>query len=50
MAWLMLPFALLNLYGTGLTLLAFYAGASFFWAQHHAHAAPPAPAAPPRQD
>jgi hypothetical protein len=44
MTWLMLPFAAANLWGTGLTVLAFYAGASFFWAQRHAHA--PAPAAP----
>ena len=27
MSWLMLPFAAANLWGTGLTLLAFYAGA-----------------------
>jgi hypothetical protein len=44
MTWLMLPFAAVNLWGTGLALLAFYAGASFFWAQRHAHA--PAAAAP----
>jgi len=44
MTWLMLPFAAANLWGTGLTLLAFYAGASFFWAQRHAHAPAPAPA------
>jgi hypothetical protein len=44
MSWLMLPFAVANLWGTGLTMLAFYAGASFFWAQRHAHA--PVPAAP----
>lgn len=42
-AWLLLPFALLNMWGSGLTALALYAGASFFWAQHHAHAVPPAP-------
>jgi hypothetical protein len=43
MTWLMLPFAAANLWATGLTLLAIYAGASFFWAQRHAHApAPPA--------
>ena len=42
MSWLMLPFAAANLWGTGLTALAFYAGASFFWAQRQAHAAPPA--------
>ncbi len=45
MSWLMLPFAAADLWGTGLTVLAFYAGASFFWAQRHAHAA-----APPAQD
>jgi hypothetical protein len=44
MSWLMLPFAAANLWGTGLTLLACYAGASFFWAQRHAHAAAPVPA------
>jgi hypothetical protein len=44
MSWLMLPFAAANLWGTGLTLLACYAGASFFWAQRHVHAAAPAPA------
>ncbi len=43
MSWLLLPFAFFGLWGTGLTLLAAYAGASFFWAQRHAHA--PAPAA-----
>jgi hypothetical protein len=43
LSWLMLPFAAANLWGTGLTLLAFYAGASFFWAQRQVHiAAPPA--------
>lgn len=42
MAWLLLPFALFGLWGTGLTAIALYAGASFFWAQHHAHAATPA--------
>lgn len=46
MAWLLLPFAVAGLWGTGLTMLAVYAGASFFWAQRQAHA--PAPA--PRQD
>ena len=43
MSWVMLPFAAANLWATGLTLLAVYAGASFFWAQRHAHR--PAPAA-----
>jgi len=44
LAWLLLPFALFGLWGSGLTLLAIYAGASFFWAQHHAHATAPAAA------
>ncbi|HEX6376461.1 MAG TPA: hypothetical protein VFZ91_12170 [Allosphingosinicella sp.] len=44
MSWLMLPFAATNWWAAGLAVLAFYAGASFFWAQRHAHAA--APAAP----
>ena len=42
LAWLLLPFALFGLWGTGLTALAIYAGASFFWAQHHAHTVPAA--------
>jgi hypothetical protein len=42
MSWLMLPFAAANLWASGLTLLAVYAGASFFWAQRQAHAAAPA--------
>jgi len=37
MAWLMLPFAAVNWWTTGLALLAVYAGASFFWAQRHVH-------------
>lgn len=37
MAWLLLPFALLGLWGSGLTALALFAGGSFFWAQHHVH-------------
>lgn len=41
--WLMLPFAVAGFWGTGLALLAFYAGASFFWTQRHVHA----PASPP---
>lgn len=45
MSWLMLPFAAAGLWETGLAVLAVYAGASFFWAQRHAHAA-----APPAQD
>jgi hypothetical protein len=43
MTWLMLPFAMFGWWAPGLTLLAVYAGASFFWAQHHAHAPAPAP-------
>jgi hypothetical protein len=42
MTWLMLPFAVADMWATGLAALAFYAGGSFFWAQRHAHA--PAPA------
>ena len=41
MTWLMLPFAAADLWATGLAVLAGYAGASFFWAQRHAHAAVP---------
>jgi hypothetical protein len=44
MSWLMLPFAAANLWATGLTMLAVYAGASFFWAQRQAHASAPAAA------
>jgi hypothetical protein len=40
MSWLLLPFAAAGLWGTGLTLVAAYAGASFFWAQRHAHRVP----------
>jgi hypothetical protein len=43
MTWIMLPFALADMWGTGLTALALYAGASFFWAQRHAHARSAAP-------
>jgi hypothetical protein len=42
LAWLMLPFAATNLWATGLTALAIYAGGSFFWAQRQTHAAGPA--------
>jgi hypothetical protein len=42
LAWLLLPFAVTNLWGTGLTLLALHAGASFFWAQRHVHEKAPA--------
>jgi hypothetical protein len=44
MTWLMLPFAIGNMWGAGLAALACYAGGSFFWAQRHAHAPAPAPA------
>lgn len=44
MTWLMLPFALADMWATGLAALAFYAGTSFFWAQRHAHAPGPAAA------
>lgn len=37
MAWLLLPFAAAGLWGTGLTALALYAGAGFFWAQRIVH-------------
>jgi hypothetical protein len=50
MTWLMLPFAAANLWATGLAALAFYAGASFFWAQRHAHAHARAPVPAPPQD
>jgi hypothetical protein len=50
MTWLMLPFAAAGLWGTGLTLLACYAGASFFWAQRHVHAPAPAPVPATPQD
>ena len=43
MTWLMLPFALADLWATGLAMLAVYAGASFFWAQRHAHASAHSP-------
>ncbi|HYW15073.1 MAG TPA: hypothetical protein VE891_02825 [Allosphingosinicella sp.] len=46
MTWLLLPFAVADMWATGLAALALYSGASFFWAQRHAHASP----APPRQD
>jgi hypothetical protein len=46
LGWLMLPFAAVNWWATGLAVLAAYAAASFFWAQRHAHG----PAAPARQD
>jgi hypothetical protein len=46
----MLPFAAAGLWGTGLTLLACYAGASFFWAQRHVHAPAPAPVPATPQD
>jgi hypothetical protein len=45
MTWLLLPFAATGLWGTGLTALAIYAAASFFWAQRHVHRPAPAPSA-----
>jgi len=46
LAWLLLPFAIANLWGTGLTLLSIYAGASFFWVQRQVHAPVPPAAGP----
>jgi hypothetical protein len=40
MAWMMLPFAAFDAWHAGLAALFAYAAASFFWAQHEAHAAP----------
>ena len=37
LGWLLLPFAAAGLWGTGLTALAIYAGASFFWVQRQVH-------------
>jgi hypothetical protein len=37
LAWLLLPFAVADLWGTGLTALAVYAAASFFWVQRQVH-------------
>lgn len=37
MAWLMLPFAAFGAWQGGVAVLAAYAAASFFWAQHEAH-------------
>ncbi|QPQ55527.1 hypothetical protein IC614_02680 [Allosphingosinicella flava] len=42
MTWLLLPFAVTGLWVTGLSLLALYAGASFFWAQSRVHRTVPA--------
>ena len=41
--WLMLPFAALGQWQAGLAALFAYCGASFFWAQHEVHTAPPPP-------
>jgi hypothetical protein len=46
MSWLLLPFAAMGLWGTGLTALAAYAAGSFFWAQRHVHR----PVSAPRAD
>ena len=45
MIWLMLPFAVADLWAAGLATLFAYAAASFFWAQSEVHGA-----APQRQD
>ncbi len=37
LTWLLLPFAVTGLWGTGLTIIAGYAAASFFWAQRQVH-------------
>lgn len=37
MTWLLLPFAVTGFWGTGLTVIAAYAAASFFWAQRQVH-------------
>jgi predicted LPLAT superfamily acyltransferase len=45
MTWLLLPFGIFGLWGTGVGALALYAAASFFWTQRHVHrrsSAPPA--------
>lgn len=39
MTWLMLPFAVFDLWHAGLALLFAYAAGSFFWAQNQAHTA-----------
>jgi hypothetical protein len=39
MAWLLLPFAVMQWWGAGLGLLAAYAAGSFFWAQRQVHRA-----------
>jgi hypothetical protein len=41
MAWLMLPFAAFGAWQSGVAVLAAYAAASFFWAQHEGHKARP---------
>ena len=41
MVWLMLPFAVFDVWHAGLAALFAYAAGSFFWAQHQAHAAMP---------
>ena len=45
MIWIMLPFAIFDLWAAGLATLFAYAAGSFFWAQREAH-----PRLPPRQD
>ena len=43
MIMLLVPFAMFGLWPAGFVFLAAYAAASFFWAQHHAHARPVPP-------
>jgi hypothetical protein len=45
MTWLLLPFAVFGLWGTGLGALALYAAGSFFRAQRHVHRRSSAPSA-----
>lgn len=42
LSWLLLPFGIAGLWGTGLAALLLYAAASFFWAQRHVHRRPSA--------
>ena len=42
MSWLLLPFAVTGLWGTGLAALLLYAAGSFFWTQREVHGPGPA--------
>lgn len=44
MAWMLLPFALFDLWTAGLFFLLAYAAGSFFWAQRHVHGRQAGPA------